>query len=122
MSSVVDLGPVEVDDGRSRAQLTQGGAHALVERLRGHVTRSAQGGTRQPGSRKTSRRDDRRGHAHRSETLKVGGDGLPLGGRGPTLHGQQVHDTTTVGNRKAHHVGRSWASARPESRDRRGRR
>ena len=122
VAGVVDLGPVEVDDGRSRTQLAQSCTHAVAERLCGHMARSPQRRSRQPGTGKARGRDDGGGHVRCGEALKVGGRGLPLGGRRPTLHGQQVHDAAAIGNGEAHHVGGARARTRAESRDSRGRR
>ena len=122
MAGVIDLGPVEVDDGSAGTQLAQGGAHAVTERLCGHVASSPQRGTRQPGTGKARGRDDGRGHVRCGQTLEVGGHGLPLSGSRPALHGQQIHDAATVGDGEAHHVGSTGARPRSESRDGRGRR
>ena len=59
MTRVVDLGPVQVDDGRPRAQLAQGRAHALLKGIGGHVARTAQCCARQAGPGEARGRHDR---------------------------------------------------------------
>ena len=120
VAGVVDVGPVEVDDGCAGSQLAQGGAHAIAERLCGNVARSPQRRARQSGTSKACGRDDGRGHICCGQALEVGGRGLPLGGSGPTLHGQQVHDAAAVGDGEAHHVGGAGARTCSEGGDRRG--
>ena len=83
---MVDLGPVEVDDGRARAQLAQGRAHALLEGVGGHVARAAQGRSGQPRAGEARWGDDRAVHTFGPEALEIGGHRLPLGGSRAALH------------------------------------
>ena len=85
------------------------------------MARSPQRSSRQSGTGKARGRDDGGGYAYRGQALEVRGRGLPLGGRRPTLHGQQVHDAAPVGNGKAHHVRGARACTSAESCDSRGR-
>ena len=55
MARVIDFRPVQVDNGRAGAQLTQRGAQAVVERLCRHMTRTTQCRPRQAGASETRR-------------------------------------------------------------------
>ena len=55
VARVIDIRPVQVDNGRAGAQLTQRGAHAVVERLCRHMTRTTQCRPRQAGASETRR-------------------------------------------------------------------
>ena len=59
VTRVVDFGPVQVDDGRARAQLAQGRTHALLKGVGGHVARTAQCRARQAGPGEARGRHDR---------------------------------------------------------------
>ena len=121
VAPVVDVRPVEVDDGRPRAQLAQRRLAPLLQGVGGHVPRPAQRRPGQPRAREGGGRDDGAVHSGPGEALEVGGHALPLLGGRTALEGEEVHGALAVGHAEAHHAGGPGLGACSERGDGRGR-